>query len=148
MVDALEKQDFRHLGLRDRLLALAIPTLLVVLATAGIVRYHELDQSSWRGGSFGMFATYEHDRARTVVITAVHGTERRTVTIPEDLKDLRDRAVVVPHGSAAAELAHRLLDHTGADRVVLEVRGHDVEDASDRDGLDVRVKVLNQVVVP
>ena len=85
--------------------ALAMPALLVVIAAAGVVRFHTHDQSSWRGASFGMFTTYDNETSRVVVVT-VDGTR---VGLPDDLRDDEERLKVVPTAGAARRLAHAVL---------------------------------------
>ncbi len=110
----------------DRWRSVAPAALLVVIAAVGVARSITLDQSSWQGASFGMFATYESSRSR-VVHVRVHGAGGEVVVqLPGDLRDDGERLEVVPTDGAARRLAtavlHRL-SRAGGQRVVVEVWG-------------------------
>jgi hypothetical protein len=113
----------------------AVLPLLVLLAVAGIgVRNHiERDQSSWQGATFGMFATYENDISRTVVVTVDRGDGPERVALPGELDDDVRRLAVVPTEGAARDLARAVLDLVdGADvTVTVEVRRVALEDDED-----------------
>lgn len=108
----------------DRWRALALPALLMLVATVGVARSVTLDQSSWQGASFGMFATYDNSTSRAIR-TTVHGPDgARRVVLPDDLAAHAERVKVVPTDGAArglAEEALRRVDAGGGSRVVVEV---------------------------
>jgi hypothetical protein len=62
---------------RERLAAWAVPTLLLAVAGLQMGRAAVLDQSSYAGFGFGMFATYENELSRWTEVTAtmMDGTE-------------------------------------------------------------------------
>lgn len=86
-----------------------MPALLVVVAVVGVVRYHTLGQSSWRGVSMGMFATYDNETSRVVEVTVENAGGATRVSLPPDLADDRDRLKVVPTDGAARRLATAVL---------------------------------------
>lgn len=108
----------------DRLRALAAPVLLAAIASLGVARAVTLDQSSWQGASFGMFATYDNDVSRIVrVYVEGPGGSVRSI-LPASLKDDATRLRVTPTESAAAALARQTLAvvrHDGATDVLVEV---------------------------
>lgn len=130
---------------RDRMLVLAVPLMLVLIAALAIVRYHRVDQSPWHGIGFGMFSTYEYPLARSIRATSHLEGEAERVPVPQDLERLASRVRVAPGDPETEQLARALLERTGADRIVVEVWGHDVE--SD-DGLEIGFRVLERVAVP
>lgn len=87
-----------------------MPLLLVAVALVGIYRSAGLQQSSWQGASFGMFATYDNDSSRSVIVTVTEAGRRRRVRLPEDLRDDATRLRVVPTDAAARALAAAVLD--------------------------------------
>lgn len=125
---------------------LIVPLIATVFAGVAVVRYHALDQSTWRGASFGMFASYEYEQGRYLRALVVDDDGTHQVAVPPDLDELRRRAITVPGGPAPREMARALRVRTGADQVVVEIRGHDVE-ISDTD-IEVGIKVLRRVRVP
>lgn len=127
------------------MLVLAVPLVLVLIATLAIVRYHRVDQSPWQGIGFGMFSTYEYPAARTIRVTSHLEGEAERVPIPQDLERLSSRVRVAPGDPETEQLARVLLERTGAEQIVLEVWGHDVESG---DGLEIGFRVLERVVVP
>jgi len=107
----------------DRLRALAMPAVLVAIASLGVYRSATLDQSSWQGASFGMFATYDNRTSRTVAVTLVEADGARRVTLPEALRDDATRLTVVPTDGAAETLAREVLARADdATAVVVEVQ--------------------------
>lgn len=110
----------------DRWRSVAPAALLVAIATLGVARSITLDQSSWQGASFGMFATYESSRSRVVQVR-VHGAGGEVaVPLPEGLADDGERLEVVPTGGAARRLAAAVLQRlppASGQRVVVEVWG-------------------------
>lgn len=130
---------------RDRLLVLAAPLILVLIAGLAVVRYHRVDQSSWQGIGFGMFSTYEYPPARTIRVTTVaNGTPER-VPVPDELARLGTRVLVAPGDPETERLAGEMLERTDADRIVVEVWGHDVDGGDD---LTIGFRILERVEVP
>lgn len=82
------------------------------------------DQSSWQGAGFGMFATYENDVSRVVIVSVDRGDGPVRVLLPSDLRDDAERLAVVPSQASASELAQSVLDHVGDDdaTATVEVR--------------------------
>lgn len=120
----------------ERWRSLAPAALLVAIAAVGVVRSITLDQSSWQGASFGMFATYESSRSRVVQVR-VHGAGGEVVVqLPEDLADDGERLEVVPTDGAAQRLAAAVLHRlppAGGQRVLVEVWGlRVIRDEDDR----------------
>jgi hypothetical protein len=129
----------------DRARALAMPVLLVGIAALGVYRSATLDQSSWQGASFGMFATYDNRSSRAVLVSVLDGPERRQVAMPAELEDDAERLRVVPTDAGAVDLAGEVaavLVEAGApfDGVEVEVRRLVVERSDD--GLEVRTRRL------
>lgn len=56
---------------RDRVLALLVPVVLVLLATNQVLIASTTDLTPWRGGGFGMFSTLDNHDQRFLRITAV-----------------------------------------------------------------------------
>lgn len=109
---ALDPRDWASpLPLRwpDRIRAIAAPILLVGVAVLGVHRTMTLEQSSWQGASFGMFATYDNRASRIVRLTVDTGSGPRRALIPEDLQDDALRLRVVPTEDAAQRLARATL---------------------------------------
>ncbi len=131
---------------RDRALAWAAPLLLVAVAALAIARYHVVHQSSWQGFGFGMFATHEYEMSRTVRITALVDGVETTVDVPADLRRLESKVLVAPGDPEATALADALRADLGADRIVLEVWGHDVDEEGD--ALRIGFRMLRRVAVP
>lgn len=117
-----------------------MPLLLVVIAAVGVYRSVTLDQSSWQGASFGMFATYDNVPSRTVVVRAIGPSGSARIAVPHDLQDDAVRLRVVPTDDRAAALARSLTGRTesaGATRIEVEVWRIALED---RDGLHLRLE--------
>jgi len=131
---------------RDRVLAALMPLVLVVVALIAVERSHRVDQSPWQGIGFGMFASYEHLPGRTARATAALQGRRVEVGVPDDLRDDLDRVLVAPGDGNALALAAALRARSGADRLVLEVWGHDVDTAGP--GLTISFERLRRVEVP
>ena len=84
-----------------------------------------LDQPSWQGASFGMFATYDNRSSRTVTVTVTEPERTYRASLPAALRDDAERLKVVPtdaHAEALAEAALELVRDEGASRVLVEVR--------------------------
>jgi hypothetical protein len=111
-------------GWGDRLRAVAAPALLVAVATLGVHRSITLDQSTWQGASFGMFATYDNSVSRIVRVTIDDPSGAKRATLPPDLRDDDLRLRVVPTAPGARRLARSVLERVrddGAERVTVEV---------------------------
>lgn len=134
------------LAKRDRLLACAIPLLMLLTAGVAVVRHHRVDQSPWQAFSLGMFSTHDSSNARTIRATTITGGRERPQPVPSDLARLASRVLVAPGDSQAEDLGRALLLRTGADRVVIEIWRHDIDPGSD--GLRIGFTVLRRVEVP
>ncbi|MDX1509715.1 MAG: hypothetical protein R3249_00040 [Nitriliruptorales bacterium] len=115
----------------DRAMLLVVPALLLLVASLQVARVATLDQSTWIGGGFGMFATYDYDDTRAVVAF----WETPDGPIPADLvavsrQDLL-RLRVVPSADNARRIASQLI-YGGvveeASLLVVEVRGRRLAD--------------------
>ncbi len=91
---------------------LAAPLLLVAVAAAQWVRVAEHDQSSWSGIGFGMFATFEEETNRRVLVTLEIDGRSIPAAVPAELADDADRLRTVPSARATQALAEALLDVT------------------------------------
>jgi hypothetical protein len=112
-------------GRSDRLRAIAPVVLLVVVALLGVRNHVVRDQTSWRGASFGMFATYDNDVSRRVIVSVDRGDGVQRVGLPDDLRDDVRRLRVAPTSGAARALARAVLERVpeGPATVRVEVRG-------------------------
>jgi len=83
--------------LRDRILGVLAPLLLVIVASTQVVIASTSDLTPWRGGGFGMFSTLDAHDQRILRVTVTTGdTERVPVDPAALLSDgaaLRDEAV-------------------------------------------------------
>jgi hypothetical protein len=124
---------------------LVVPALLLAVAGFQVVRVVTLDQSTWIGGGFGMFATYDYDDTRVVTGWYEAPGSRPAVTAPIST-DLLLRARVVPSEANARRVAEAILETgeapAGATAVVVEVRGRELVDDM------LSFPVLVRVVVP
>ena len=120
----------------DRLRALAVPVLLLLVAALGAHRSATLQQSSWKGASFGMFATYDGP-SRSVRVTASGPEGPYRVSLPDSLRDDANRLRIVPTQGAAEAMARAVLD-LGASEGVTAVRVEVVRVVLDADGPDLR----------
>ena len=97
------------------------PALLVLVAVLQVVRAHTHDQSSWSGGGFGMFATYENEDSRFVRTWAITAGGEEAVGLPAGLDREALEVRVVPTSARlralAREVAERLGDEVMAVRV-------------------------------
>lgn len=71
---------------RDRVLAWALPVILIVVATNQILWAHTRDLTPWKGGGFGMFASVDLLSYRP--LQAVFVTDKGTY--PIDIHDFRE----------------------------------------------------------
>lgn len=111
---------------RDRLLALAMPGLLLLIGVVHQVRVRTLDQSSWHGTGFGMFATYDSAQTRAVRAWTMPGREPLAV----DESTVVEEARIVPTEANARAAAQRIAADAGlpaGSRVLIEIRGVEVE---------------------
>lgn len=131
---------------RDRVLALLLPTLLVLVAALASVRHHTVDQSPWQGVGFGMFSGYDYLPSRTARVTATIVGERMTITIPSDLRDELERVLVAPGDPHAVDLAQELRARAGADSLRLVILRHHVEDTAA--GLRISLEPVRTVEIP
>lgn len=77
----------------DHLLVAIVPLVVLLMAAIGTWRYHRLDQTSWRGGTLGMFATIDSPSNRLVRGVMADGT---IVLVPTQLEQDASRALVTP----------------------------------------------------
>lgn len=122
----------------DRARSLAIPVLLVAVASLGVHRTVTLDQSSWQGVTFGMFATYDNTVSRMVRVTVTRPDGDVRVVLPDHLDDDARRLRVVPTRENADGLARSVMDLVraeGALRVTVEVVRLRLRDADGALGL-------------
>jgi hypothetical protein len=127
---------------RDLLLALVAPAVLVVVALTQTIRVHEDDQTSWKGASFGMFASIESGQTRAVLAWLEASGERLPVPDTRTVELAR----ILPTDENAADVGLELIERLGLDpgtAVRVEVRGTEVADV---DG-NLRVFVEPLVVV-
>jgi hypothetical protein len=92
----------RGLGTRDRVLAMVVPVLLVLVAGYQIGTAMLADQTPWRGGGFGMFATSDHVDLRVLRVTFATDSETVAVDVPSLLAAQDPR-----HGRAHINLRAR-----------------------------------------
>lgn len=106
----------------------AAPLVLVVVAVVQIVRVHTLDQSSWVGVGFGMFATYESEQTRFVQATlTLDDGAVVAVSVPDGEGDLVREVLEVPTDANAERLATVVAAaHPEATEVAVVVHGIDV----------------------
>jgi len=85
-----------------------VPVLMVVVAGLGAWRYHNHQQTSWRGASIGMFATVDapaNRLVRGVVQPDEVGADTALFTPPRSLDGERARALVTPTSGNLRALA-------------------------------------------
>lgn len=92
---------------RERLASWTVPILLLAVAAVQVGRAAVLDQSSYAGFGFGMFATYENELSRWTEITAT--TDRGTVIAVQPDAALDLAAQEVPTASNIEKLATSVL---------------------------------------
>jgi hypothetical protein len=119
--------------------------LLLAVAAFQLVRVVTLDQSTWIGGGFGMFATYDYDDTR--VVTAWYEAPGSRPAVTSSIStDLLLRARVVPSEANVRAIAEAVLESgevpANATAVVVEVRGRLLQDDT------LRFPVLIRVVLP
>ena len=91
---------------RNRLLRVAAPSLLVLIACLQLYLAHTHDLSPWKGGGFSMFSAVDRSDRRIVrcYLETPHG--KVPVRVPDS--DLRKKAVAMPTGPRAFRLAQSL----------------------------------------
>lgn len=104
---------------KDRVLVGLVPALVVLTAVVGTWRYHRVDQTSWRGGTLGMFATVDGPNNRLVRGVSRDGT---IVLAPRSIADETQRALVAPTDQNLRRLADVWsASHPDADLLRIEV---------------------------
>lgn len=85
---------------RDRVLAVLVPLVLVVVAGTQVVVANSTDLTAWRGGGFGMFSTIDAHSTRFLRATVTLADGR---SLPTDLASLTEdpgfRDAFVVHGA-------------------------------------------------
>lgn len=113
---------------RTPAILLLVPALILAVAAVHALRVATLDQSSWKGGGFGMFATYDHESTRAVVVLVEHGDGLAHAVLQSGDRDTLARLRALPRDAGAADLARIVLARDlDATRVVVEVRGRDLD---------------------
>jgi hypothetical protein len=128
---------------RDRALVAIVPLVLVVVSVIHQVRVRTLDQSSWHGSGFGMFATFDGAHSR-VVLAWRDGDDS---PLPVVASDATTRARILPSRSNARAVAEDVAAAIGAapgERLRVEVRGIAVD--PQEDGLAVSTRSLVTLV--
>jgi len=87
--------------------AAIVPMVAVLIFAAQVYRQYAYDLTVWKGGGMGMFASIDGPSTRLikVFLIAPDGTLRPIATLPTDLKQRADRAVVEPAESNLRSLA-------------------------------------------
>jgi len=124
---------------------LVAPAVLVVVALLQISRVRELDQSSWSGAGFGMFATIDNESFRLVRGWVLDEDGQRPVPLPHELERAAFELQVVPTEERAQGLARRWQEIAAPDTgFVVEVWGI----SFDSDGPEIHVETKLRVEVP
>jgi hypothetical protein len=140
---AVERAAHR-LSWRDRLLVGIAPALLVAVSVVHQVRVRSLEQSSWHGAGFGMFATFDAAHTRVVLAWDDRSGERLAV----GGIDATTAARIVPSQANARAVALAVADRSALAEgglVRVEVRGVDVDARTDE--VVVTTRTLVEVVV-
>ena len=117
--------------LRERLAAWTVPIVLVAVAGLQVGRAARLDQSSYAGFGFGMFATYENELSRWTEVTVTTEEGIQIPARPDAALDLA--AQEVPTESNVEALAASVLSSDPAFVTVhaavwtVEVRGRPMQ---------------------
>lgn len=80
---------------RDRALVSIVPVLVVLVAGVQVVRAATLHQSSWSGAGFGMFATYDSELHRFLLLE-VERTDGSVVVVSPPFARAVVEAEVLP----------------------------------------------------
>ena len=118
------------LSRRDLVLALVTPALVVAVAALQLYRADTLDQSSWSGAGFGMFATYESEITRFTRVHAVTDDGETQIPVPPEAGRAFVEATVVPTDGYLEALADEViatLDDPEVDAVRVELWGIDFD---------------------
>lgn len=115
--------------------------MLVAVAVLGVYRHVELNQSSWQGASFGMFATYDNISSRAVAVSASDGEDEAPLALPDALADDVTRLKVVASDRNAARLARDALASAPPEITTVTVEVRRIVVSID-DGLTIHVEPL------
>lgn len=120
-----------------------VPVIMLVVALVQATRVATLEQSTWQGAGFGMFATYDFDDTRSVVAVAVVDGREVLMSLDGVSPSLHRRARVVPSDAVLRTVGEVLTTTApaGATAVRIEVRGPRLDDGI------VSYKVINLVTV-
>ncbi|HSR69624.1 MAG TPA: hypothetical protein VLU25_16960 [Acidobacteriota bacterium] len=85
--------------------SLLVPFLLILVALLQIYRAHALQQSPWRGGGFGMFASIDAPSNRFVRCYLLTASGEIPAALPPEANPLVAKLQVVPAPKGLARLA-------------------------------------------
>ena len=91
---------------RDRLLRVAAPLVLVLVASLQLYLAHTHDLSPWKGGGFSMFSAV--DRSDRRIVRCYLETPQGKVPVPVPNSELRKKARAMPTAGRASRLAQSL----------------------------------------
>ena len=91
---------------RDRLLRVAAPSVLVLVACLQLYLAHTHNLSPWKGGGFSMFSAV--DRSDRRIVRCYLETPQGKVPAPVPDSDLRKRVRAMPTAGRASRLAQSL----------------------------------------
>ena len=94
--------------MRERATWLVAPVLLVVVASVQWWRVAQLDQTTWRGVGFGMFASFDDEANRRVRVEVELDGRRLPAGVPAERRRAADRLRTVPSTAATRRLAESL----------------------------------------
>lgn len=120
-----------------------VPVIMLVVALVQATRVVTLEQSTWQGAGFGMFATYDFDDTRSVVAVAVIDGRDVLLSLDGIGPSLRRRARVVPSDAVLRTVGEVLVSTApaGTASVRVEVRGPRLDDGI------VHYEIINEVTV-
>jgi hypothetical protein len=95
-------------ALRDRVLRLAVPSLLIVVAVGQTYLARTGGLSPWKGGGFGMFSTVDTPSARFLRAYLVRGSEQIPILVPRGLQPMAVEIRTFPRPRPLKSLAERL----------------------------------------
>jgi hypothetical protein len=128
---------------RDCALVAVVPSLVVAIGIAHHVRVRTVDQSSWNGTGFGMFATFDSFQTRKVVAWTGDGTP---LVVESTAAERWARIVPTDEHAEHAALDIARANHVAAGETLhVEVRSIDVH--LDHEGVQVTVNRLVSVEV-
>lgn len=137
---------------RSLWLAAVAPAILLSVAGLQIYRVHTIDQSTWSGFGFGMFATYDGESARWASAFVVDEFgEAEQVGFPSVDFDVYAAAIVAPSDSNVRHLAQAAAREIreaglGFEQVRIVVGGPQIVGRSGSE-LHVRQRVYNAIEV-